>query len=127
MTEKIEDFIVHQGPMDSPMQHAKYCVFAGRQQGKTFALVEALPDDKCMVVVHSINSRDNIKSLIRQHRKDYDISNISFVSTKNKDWEYQLKGFSFPVFVDNGVLDNLVLDFVDGLNIYANSREQHGY
>ena len=54
--------------------------------------------------------------MLAEHRPDYNVKNITFVSYNSRDYTDQLHGLRRPVYFDNAVLDMIQLDYVKKIN-----------
>lgn len=107
-----EDF---HGPIDSPVSYVDFCVYQGRQTGKTHKLIMSIPNKPIFLLVHSKTWGKELIRLIKYYRPDYDVKNIKFTTLKTID--YDTRGFNkSPVWVDNAVLDLLQLQFISDIN-----------
>ena len=90
----------------TPTQVAEKYVELGRGNGKTTAMIMALPDEKCAILAANHQVLDMIKGMIRKLRPDYNVDNVTFVSYHpNSGWRDRLLFRDLHVFVDNSVTD----------------------
>ena len=61
MNRRNENYLLHHGPVTSPKGVVLHNVYMGRQLGKTTAMLNALPDKPCVVVVHSHSYVQDLK------------------------------------------------------------------
>lgn len=125
---KRQQFEYFHGPISGPTVYNQFCEFAGRQTGKTHAMIMALPyDGKCVIVVHNNRWAQELKRrAIPELRPDYPVENITFVSYGRtiRDFEDNIerstRGVSLgdiPIFFDNAVQDLLLRHTVDKYTI----------
>lgn len=88
-----------------------------RQTGRTQALIESLPDEKCAVLVMSHPAGESLKERISATRPDYDIDNVTIlVYAPNSGWRDKLLFREMHVYFDNDVVDDLAVRQVDTIN-----------
>lgn len=101
----------------NPTQLAYKFVDMNRGTGRTNALINALPDEKCAVMTLSAEASDEIKRRIAEHRPDYNLDNVVFVSYRpGSGWRDRLVGQYMPVYFDNDVLDDVIQHHVKAIN-----------
>jgi hypothetical protein len=116
------------GVPKGPGAVARRCVDLGRQTGKTWAMVRALPDDgRAIIVVHRMVMREHILHMIYDMRgRDYPVKQLSFVAYKDF-YTARIRSLGpRPVFVDNAVLDMLTIEYVQFLNQMLNPSDPIG-
>lgn len=88
-----------------------------RRSGRTHALIESLPDEKCAVLVMSHKAGDELKKRIQEQRPDYNVDNVSvLVYAPNSGWRDNLLLRDMHVYFDNDVVDELSLRQVEAIN-----------
>ena len=108
---------LYSGPIDSPEKYVDFCIYQGRQAGKTYKLLMSIPNKPIVIVVYRHIFGQYMLNILNEIRPDYDKKNIKFVS-----YDYQgkyldkLAGLHLPVYYDNAVLDMLQLDYVRHIN-----------
>jgi hypothetical protein len=115
-----EDF---HGPIDSPVSYVDFCVYQGRQTGKTHKLIMSIPDEPIVIIVwrHS-HIKDLYIPLIKQFRPDYNINNIKFIRYDVTN-SPAMRVERLPIYVDNAVLDMIQIEYVKKLNtLYGNQK-----
>jgi hypothetical protein len=118
----------YNGVPKGPGAVTRRMVDLGRQTGKTWAMVRALPDDgRAIIVVHRMVMKEHIMQMIRDMRgRDYPIKKLTFVTYQDFP-NSRIRGLGpRPVYVDNCVLDILVLDYVEQLNKMLNPVDPQG-
>lgn len=105
------------GPIKTPKDHVNFCIFQGRQHGKTQKLLLTLPDEPLVLVVHSNNYGQELIRELKHTRPGYNTKNITIITyQKNNNYFDKLRGRNVPVYFDNAVLDMIQLDYVDMVN-----------
>ena len=107
-----------------PLDLACSYVSLGRRQGKTLLLVKSLPTTESIVLVTSHEMGRLIKNMIVEYRPDIDPKNVTFIVTRDgrDSWK---KSPSFigmrklPVYIDNAVIDNMLIGAFIDANEYA--------
>lgn len=90
----------------TPMQVAEKYVELSRQNGKTSAMIMALPNEKCAILANDNDTLEHIKTMIRELRPEYNVDNVTFLSYKpGSGWRDKLLFRDMHVFIDNSVLD----------------------
>ena len=107
---------VYNGPIDTPTKYVDFCIYQGRQTGKTHKLMMSIPDKPIVIVVWRQQWANDFKRMLAEHRPDYNVKNITFVSYNSKDYTDQLRSLRRPVYYDNAVLDMIQLDYVKKIN-----------
>lgn len=114
----------------TPVEVAWRMVDLGRQVGKTYMLVESLPEDGHAIVIvgnHSmaLHIKDTIKRIWGPY---YPIDKLHFVSLEQiRSGKHRLRGLRpMPVFVDNDVLDMLTIEYVKDWNAMFNPDSTKG-
>lgn len=101
----------------TPMQVAEKYVELGRRNGKTTAMISALPNEKCAILVASNDNVDTLKTRITEQRPDYDLENVTFLLYRpNSGWRDRLLLRDMHVYIDNDVLDELCVLQVKAIN-----------
>jgi hypothetical protein len=121
MTDKLP-YELHNGPVDSPTRYVDFCIYQGRQTGKTHKLLMSIPNEPIVIVVWRQAWGKEMLRKLKELRPDYDVRNIKFVSY-NRDYTYQLRGIRRPVYFDNAVLDMIQLEYVDMINKKFGKRD----
>lgn len=103
------------GDCSTPIGLAGFYEWQARGTGRTLKLVNSIPNEKVAIVVHSSRWAQEIKHLVQEVRPEIDIKLINFVV-----WDYnagqKLSGLKCPVFFDNTVLDNELIELVKKTN-----------
>jgi hypothetical protein len=102
--------------MKSPLAFTRELFDNHRGTGRTTAMVNALPTDGCIIMVHHMQFVDEIKSLIAEHRPDINISTVKFVSNKTPAWRDQCLGVYKPLYIDHHVLEQQITHQVKVMN-----------
>lgn len=90
----------------TPVDVAEKYVELGRQNGKTTAMIAALPDEKCAILAANQAAIDMIKARIEEIRPEYNINNVVFLTYHpGSGWRDKLLFRDMHVFIDNSVLD----------------------
>lgn len=113
---------LYNGPVDSPIKYVDYCVYQGRQMGKTHKLLMSIPNEPIVIVVWRQSWGKELLRKLKELRPDYDVRNIKLVSY-NRDYTDQLRGIRRPVYFDNAVLDMIQLEYVDMINKNFGKRD----
>lgn len=101
----------------TPTELAVKYVNMNRGTGRTAALIESLPDEKCAVITMSTASSSEIKRRIAEQRPDYNIDNVQFATYRpGSGWRDVLIGRYLPVYFDNDVLDDVMVRHVKAIN-----------
>lgn len=80
----------------------------GRNTGRTYKLIDSLPDDgKAAVLLWRNSSRKRFLDQLRRWRPGYPWDRLLVTSDPEV-----LRGVMIPVYVDNAVLDARAMDFV---------------
>lgn len=118
-----DTFEYHYGPINSPDAYFQYSTFAGRQTGKTFALVQAIPaNTNVAVVVHKSAWGRELSKQIKVQRPDLDPRRIFFIPCRNgfdvaDVLEEKTRGLNIgAVLIDNAVLDTITLNIQRQIN-----------
>jgi hypothetical protein len=113
----------HNGPVDDPISHVLFCIYQGRRTGKTQKLIECIPDERIVIVVHSQSAGRILEGEIREQRPTYNIKNIKFVTyDRVSSYIESLRGLHVPIFFDNAVQDSIVADYVINVNSMFGKR-----
>jgi hypothetical protein len=111
------------GVPKTPIELTTRYVDLGRQLGKTYQLIQSLPEKgDCIILVHSSQMISHIKREIIELRPDINIKRVKFVSSKSNKVRDVIAGSGLPVFIDNAVFDELVIDFTKEMNRYDRSN-----
>lgn len=107
----------YNGPVDTPAKYVDFCSYQGRQTGKTHKLLMSIPNRKIYIVVHKQQMGREMVSALKQIRPDYNVDNIKFISyDPHGKYLEIMRGNSWPVYVDNCVLDIIQDNYVRSLN-----------
>jgi hypothetical protein len=110
------------GVPKTPIELTTRYVDLGRQLGKTYQLIQSLPEKgECIILVHSSKMIDYLKCEIIELRPGINIKRVKFVSTKSNKVKDVIAGAGLPVFIDNAVFDEMAIDFTKEMNIYDRS------
>ncbi len=115
------------GSIDSPVKYVDFCIYQGRQQGKTYKLLMSIPNEPIVIVVHSQRYGRDLLYKLKELRPDYEVKNIKFVSwDRSKQYEDRLRtgidGLKRPIYFDNCVLDMIQLEYVERINSLYGKR-----
>lgn len=120
MRKDLPPYEDYSGPVDSPNKYVDYCIYQGRQLGKTHKLIMSIPNRPIVIVVWRHDWGREMVRMLKQHRPDYDISNITFIrydDIRADNIPKILRGKNkVPIYVDNAVLDMVQAEFVRDLN-----------
>lgn len=107
----------------SPSELAYKFVDMNRGTGRTTALINALPNERCAVMTMSVANGNEIKRRIAEQRPEYNIDNVEFVTyVPNSGWRDKLLFREMHVYFDNDVLDSVVKHHVSAINeVYGKS------
>lgn len=107
----------------SPTELAYKFVDMNRGTGRTTALINALPNERCAVITMSIANGDEIKRRIVEQRPDYNIDNVEFLTYRpGSGWRDRLLLRNLHVYFDNDVLDDVMQHHVKAINeVYGKS------
>lgn len=90
----------------TPVQVAEQYVQLNKQNGKTAAMIMALPNEKCAILANDNETCNRIKKMITELRPEYNVDNVVFVSyNPHSGWRDKLILRDMHVYVDNSVLD----------------------
>lgn len=109
----------------TPTELAEHYGTFSRGTGRTTALVMALPDEPCFVMVHKLSFGEEIKVLIQKHRPEYNLKNVTFISKNaGTGWRDQMIGRNRPVFLDHHVLERDMIHQAKAINDVYGKREE---
>lgn len=96
-----------------------------RQSGRTQALIESLPDEKCAILVLNHSAGVELKKRIKEQRPEYNVDNVSvLVYAPNTGWRDNLLLRDMHVYFDNDVIDELSIRQVDAVNqVYGKTKK----
>lgn len=101
----------------TPMDVAQKFVELSRGNGKTKVLIESLPDEPCAILVGDNDNIKTLKSRIAEQRPEYNVDNIEFLLYRpNSGWRDKLLFRNKHVFMDNDILDELIVLQVKAIN-----------
>lgn len=113
--KSIVDYIATFGSLNTPEDVARYGIYTARQTGRSNALLMAIQNEPCYLLVHRLDYGKELLETLKVMRPDYDIKNITVISPANMDTATRGKSWR-PTYVDNAVLDILQLDYIQHLN-----------
>ena len=126
MNEK-PPYELHHGPVDSPEKHVNFCIYQGRQTGKTHKLLMSIPDKPIVLVVHKHAHGKELLRTLKELRPEYDTLNITLVTYDiNGNWTDKIRGRRQPIYFDNCVLDILQINYVKHINNVLGERKDDG-
>ncbi len=101
----------------TPVQVAEQFVELSKQNGKTTAMIMALPNEKCAILAKDNETCDQIKKMVQELRPEYNIEHITFLSYKpNSGWRDKLLFRDMHVFLDNSVTDINTIGLTKAIN-----------
>ena len=101
----------------SPVEVAEKYVELSRKTGRTTHLVMSLPNERCAILSRDDETSQQVKKLIQKLRPEYNIENVLFLTyQQNSGWRNHTVGRDIHMFVDNSVLDDMVVGQVKGIN-----------
>jgi hypothetical protein len=108
----------------TPIQLAEQYNELGKNSGKTTALINALPNEKCAVMSSSHAANDNIKLKLKELRPDYNFNNVEWlVYSPNSGWRDKTLLRDMHVFLDNILLDEMSINQVKAINdVYGKEK-----
>lgn len=83
-----------------------------RGEGRTKAMVQALPETGVFIVVHSVGMRSYVRSMVRSLRGDAVANRCRIVVVNQPCHLTELVGASLPIRVDHAVEDCLPVSLV---------------
>lgn len=118
-----EPYELNNGPIDSPEKYVDFCIYQGRQMGKTYKLLMSLPNKPLHLVVHKQAWGKEMLKVLKHLRPDYDTKNINLVSyDMNGKYMEKFVGKQIPIYYDNCVLDMIQLDYVRLINRFFGGK-----
>lgn len=125
MNEK-PPYELYNGPIDSPEKYTDFCIYQGRQTGKTHKLLMNLPDKPIILVVHKHAYGKDLLRTLKKLRPDYDTLNVTLVTYDTTgDWTNKIAGMRQPIYFDNCVLDMLQINYVKRINAILGERKDN--
>lgn len=119
-----EPYELNNGPVNSPEKYVDFCIYQGRQTGKTHKLLMSLPNKPLFLVVHRQHWGKEMLRIIKHHRPDYDVKNINLISyDPSGKYIEKLRGKGIPIYYDNCVLDMIQMDYVRLMNNLFGERQ----
>lgn len=90
----------------TPFEVAEQYVELSKGNGKTTAMIMALPDEKCAILASNNQVLESIKTRIGELRPDYNVENVTFLSyLPGSGWRDRLLHRGMHVYIDISVTD----------------------
>lgn len=108
----------------TPTQLAEQYIELGKNSGKTTALINALPNERCAVMSSSHAANDNIKIKLKELRPDYNTDNVEWlVYASNSGWRDKTLFRDMHVYLDDTLLGEMCVNQVKAINdVYGKEK-----
>ena len=117
---KYKKLIEYTGTPSNPLDVVRFQHELVRQQGRTTAMIDALPQSgRCVIVLLSHSMISLYMDCILRRRPTFPVNNIVWVFGKTPDevkGSSYIRGSSWPVFVEHTVLEKWLVDTIKQLN-----------
>jgi hypothetical protein len=109
----------------TPTELAEHYGTFSRGTGRTTSLVMALPNEPCFIMVHAMSFSEEIKKLIKKHRPEYNLNNVTFISKNaGTGWRDSVISRHQHIYIDHHVLERDMIHQTQGINdIYGKYKE----
>jgi hypothetical protein len=108
----------------TPTQLAEQYVELSKNSGKTTALINALPNEKCAVMSSSHAANDNIKDKLKELRPDYNLDNVEWlVYSPNSGWRDKTLLRDMHVYLDDSLIGEMSINQIKAINdVYGKEK-----
>jgi len=108
----------------TPTQLAEQYIELSKNPGKTTALINALPNEKCAVMSSSHAANDNIKDKLKQLRPDYNSDNVEWlVYSPNSGWRDKTLLRDMHVYLDDSLIGDMSINQIKAINdVYGKEK-----
>jgi hypothetical protein len=107
----------NEGTNMNPTELAEHYGTFSRNTGRTTALVMSLPAEPCFIMVHDISFGEVIKELIKKHRPEYNLDNVTIISKNaGTGWRDSTISRNKHIYIDHQVLERDMIHQVKGIN-----------